>query len=236
VQDIIFQEKLFDRQQNISHSRPVRLATVVLPVLIVGIVAGSLAGLQWAGWRGITLGYPQPQVQIAAPSTATLISNQSYQFSATASGRDLSYSWDFGDQGTASGANVTHTYASNGPFTVEVFVTDPAGHQATQSTTVTVVPPKPQAFFTYSVDQFDTTYASFDASNSSADPSTSIASYNWDFGDGSAPDSTTFPQDSHFYSNPGTYQVTLTVIDATGQPSDPYTATVTISSGSMVAN
>ena len=228
MQEGIFHaDKLPEQQQSTSHPRSIQLATAMLPVLIIGIVVGSLAGLQWAGWRGITLGYPQPQVQIVALPTGTLIRNQSYQFAAAASGRDLSYSWDFGDQRTASGASVTHTYESNNTYAVVVTVTDPAGHQASQSTTVAVVPPKPQAFFTSSVDEFGDIF--FDASHSSADPSTSIASYNWDFGDGSTPDNTTFPEDSHFYSNLGTYQVTLTVIDATGQASNPYTATVTIS-------
>jgi PKD repeat protein len=208
-----------------SHHRLVEWITTILPVLIIGIIGGSLFGLQWAGQRGITLGYPQPQVHIAALPTSTLIRTQNNNFSATASGRDLSYLWSFGDQSTDSGAIVNHIYQSNGTFTVTVTVTDPAGHQATQAETVTVVPPAPQASFTVSSGYDGYTY--FDASSSSADSSTSIASYNWDFGDGSPTSITGYPQSSHYYTT-GTYQVTLTVIDATGQASNAYTTTITI--------
>ncbi len=52
----------------------------------------------------------------------------------------------------------------------------------------------------------------FNASESIA--ATTIASYQWDFGDGSAPSSDAAP--SHLYSQPGTYTATLTVTDKNG--------------------
>ncbi len=223
----LYADKTFHREHSSSRQRSVQLITAILPVLIVGIVVGSLAGLQWAGQRGITLGYPLPQVQITAPATGTLIRNQSYQFSAKASGRELSYFWDFGDQSTGSGASVSHAYQSSNTFIVTVTVTDAAGHQATQSDKMTVVPPAPQALFTYSAG-FNN-YIYFDASGSVADSSTYIENYNWNFGDGSATDTTSYSQDTHYYSNAGTYQATLIVTDATGQVSSPYTVAVTIS-------
>src|SRR4030088_3494103 len=92
-----YADKPSNGQRSRSRHRSIQLITAILPALITGIVVGSLSGLQWAGQRGITLGYPQPQVQIAALSTTTLIRNQDYQFSATGHGRELSYFWDFGD-------------------------------------------------------------------------------------------------------------------------------------------
>ena len=53
----------------------------------------------------------------------------------------------------------------------------------------------------------------FDATASS-DPDGSVASYSWDFGDGSAPCSGATPQ--HTYASGGTYQVTLTMTDNQG--------------------
>ncbi len=223
----LYADKALSRERSSSRQHSVQLITAILSVLIVGMVVGSLFGLQWAGQRGITLGYPLPHVQITAPATGTLTRNQSYQFSAKASGRELAYLWDFGDQSMGSGASVSHTYQSNNTFTVTVTVTDAAGHRATQSDTLTVVPPAPQALFTYS-SGFDN-YIYFDASSSVADASTYIEDYNWDFGDGSATDTTSYPQDTHYYSTAGTYQVTLTVTDATGQVSSPYTVMVTVS-------
>ncbi|WP_175417272.1 PKD domain-containing protein [Arthrobacter sp. 24S4-2] len=67
--------------------------------------------------------------------------------------------------------------------------------------------------------------ASFDGSGS-ADPDGSIASYSWDFGDGSAAGTGLKP--SHTYSTGGTYQVKLTVTDnlgATGSATNPVTVT-----------
>jgi PKD repeat protein len=58
-------------------------------------------------------------------------------------------------------------------------------------------------------------------------PGTYIASYDWDFGDGST-DQTGAPQDYHYYSYYGTYQVTLIVVAGTGQQSSPYQLEVTI--------
>ena len=65
----------------------------------------------------------------------------------------------------------------------------------------------------------------FDASGSTID--TSSATYNWTFGDGST-DSTMYPTDQHYYSYTGTYTVTLTITDSSGQTSNPYTLQVTV--------
>lgn len=221
-----YANKLSRPQPSPLHSHSALLMTAIFSVLAIGIVIGSLFGLQWAAQRGIALGYPRPKVQIAALSANSLTLHQNYQFSAAGSGRELTYDWNFGDQSAARGATVHHTYQNNGSFTVRVTVTDPAGHQATQSRTITVVPPPPQAFFTSFLGFGG--YVSFDASNSTADASTLIASYNWDFGDGTT-GTTSYSQAAHIYNNTGTYQVTLTVIDGTKQTSEPFVATVVVS-------
>jgi PKD repeat protein len=104
-------------------------------------------------------------------------------------------------------------------------VADPAGHRVTQSITTTVLPPLPQASFTYSVGYSG--YVYLDASNSSADPSTSLTGYHWDFGDGSN-ETIGYPQESHSYASTGSYQITLIVYDATGQASSAAVATIVI--------
>ncbi len=204
-----------------------KLVATLIPVAIVVLVGGSLFWLQWASQRGIILGYPLPDVHIVAPMASTLRLNQIYQFSASASGRDITYAWGFGDQNVAYGANVNHSYASNGNFAVTVIATDEAGHSSSATTDVSVFPPLPQATFTYYAYSYGG-YVRFDASNSSADPSTSISAYQWYFGDGTT-DTTSYSQDGHYYNSTGTFQVTLIVIDATGQRSDPSVMNVNLS-------
>ena len=53
-------------------------------------------------------------------------------------GSVASYSWSFGDGGTASVASPTHAYASAGTYTVTLTVTDNLGAQGTATTTATV--------------------------------------------------------------------------------------------------
>lgn len=67
-------------------------------------------------------------------------------FSLTATDRwsaETSVSWDFGDGGAASGAEVAHTYASGGDYPVTVTVTDDAGNATSRAATVTVAGPTP---------------------------------------------------------------------------------------------
>ena len=56
--------------------------------------------------------------------------------------------------------------------------------------------------------------SSFDASASS-DPDGTVASYHWDFGDGTS-QTTTSATTTHTYTTPNTYTVTLTVTDDAG--------------------
>lgn len=63
-------------------------------------------------------------------------------FDASASydpdGSIVSYNWDFGDGGSASGVQVNHTYASAGSFTVVLTVSDNSGANSSDSQVVSV--------------------------------------------------------------------------------------------------
>ena len=56
-----------------------------------------------------------------------------------------------------------------------------------------------------------------DASLSTSPDGTALSSYQFYYGDGTAADLSTSPTDTHTYTAPGTYQVTVTVTDALGR-------------------
>jgi glucose/arabinose dehydrogenase len=85
-----------------------------------------------------------PRAPIAAAS-GTPTSGQApltVQFSSAGSsdpeGGALTYSWAFGDGGTSTAANPSHTYASNGTFTATLTVRDNQNLTATASVPITV--------------------------------------------------------------------------------------------------
>jgi glucose/arabinose dehydrogenase len=53
-------------------------------------------------------------------------------------GGSLTYAWTFGDGGTSTAANPSHTYTGNGRYTATLKVTDPTGKSATASVQITV--------------------------------------------------------------------------------------------------
>lgn len=128
--------------------------------------------------------------------------------SSDTDGSIASYSWDFGDNTTATGATANHSYANAGDFTVALTVTDDDGATASSSQIVTVSAPNmaPTAAFTFTCTDLT---CDFDASTSS-DPDGSIAAIDWDFGDGS---SASGAMVSHTYANAGDYTVVVTVTD-----------------------
>ncbi|MCW2527766.1 MAG: hypothetical protein JWM76_2626 [Pseudonocardiales bacterium] len=136
--------------------------------------------------------------------------------STDSNGSITGYAWTFGDGATATGSTTSHTYTAGGTYQIKLTVTDNATATDTKTTPVTVVAPPPPpnvpptASFTSSCVLLVCT---FDA-GASADSDGTIASYNWDFGDGSALG--TGVTATHTYGASGTYQVTLVVSDDDG--------------------
>jgi subtilisin family serine protease len=65
--------------------------------------------------------------------------------SADTDGTIAARSWNFGDGGTSTATNPSHTYTADGTYTVTLTVTDNGGLQATTSHTVTVNSPPPSS-------------------------------------------------------------------------------------------
>jgi len=143
----------------------------------------------------------------ATPNPATL--GQPVNFSVTATGGTppYSYSWTFGDGGVGGNlSNITHIYATNGPFVAQVSVVDALGGTAHATLNISI---KLQAL------------AGFTTS-SGAPPLTvdfvgqaqgGVAPYRfeWIFGDGAT---SAIQNPSHTYNSSGQFAVVLTVLDS----------------------
>ncbi len=141
---------------------------------------------------------------------------ETLSFSVTASdpGDDtLSYAWDFGDGDAGSGRSVTHAYADNGTYAVELTVSDEDGGSAQASWTLTIDNVAP-AVSTFTGDAAGNEGETLSWSVTTTDAgSADTLTVTWDFGDGSTASGSGA---SHSYDEDGTYTVTVTVCDDDG--------------------
>src|SRR5436189_2640492 len=142
------------------------------------------------------------------PAVGTVVA-----FTATSVGGNLpySYSWNFGDGSTGSGAVAGHSYSSAGLYSVTTTVTDSTGKIATSSRSVTVSQPSAlTASFAYAPSvPVSGQSISF---TGSASGGTSPYSYSWSL----AGTSKTGNPVSQSFTN-GTYTISLTVTDTAGK-------------------
>jgi hypothetical protein len=181
----------------------------------------------WSPWVN-----PGLNTQLSAsPSSGPAPLSTTFTLTTTdPSGEGVHYSVAFGDGQTATGTiaspyapvSINHTYVTPGTFTVGASVTDTSGLTGSATTSVHAtgtIPLKADAGESQTVPVG--VAATFVGSGSQ--PSQTITSYNWAFGDGSTASGETV---QHQYSTPGTYTATLTVSGSGQQATGETTVTV----------
>jgi PKD repeat protein len=126
-------------------------------------------------------------------------------------GEVISYLWDFGDGNISVNRSPVHTYAEAGTYTVTLTVADNYIATALETQDVTVQSPgnqSPVADFTTEITDLSVAFT-----DASSDGDGYLASWLWDFGDGTSSED---QSPSHTYAAGGAYDVTLTVTDDDG--------------------
>ncbi|MEM7373086.1 MAG: PKD domain-containing protein [Bacteroidota bacterium] len=136
----------------------------------------------------------------------------------------IAWLWDFGDGMTSTQQHPVHAYSSSGTYTVSLTVTNILGcsETETKSSILTIGVPPIAAF-----SPGDTAFcvpANIQFLENITIGNANIASYSWDFGDGS---SSSQPNPGHIFSTAGVFPVQLQVLDDNGC-SDVATHTITV--------
>ncbi|RKY56438.1 MAG: hypothetical protein DRP96_11255 [Candidatus Neomarinimicrobiota bacterium] len=140
-------------------------------------------------------------------------------------GQISEYRWSLGDGSTKAGVKISHQYAKPGTYSVKLMVIDNTSTMNNSNETVYPIrvndPPVPDAGGDRLLNE---SVVTFDAGGST-DSDDEIIEYKWDFGDGQTGSGRKI---DHVYASPGTYQVTLTVKDASGTKTAVQSQTVAI--------
>ncbi|MGD1004582.1 MAG: PKD domain-containing protein [Methanoregulaceae archaeon] len=133
--------------------------------------------------------------------------------------------WSFGDGGSSTTQNPSHTYTSSGTYTVTLTATNEAGsNTVTQTNYITVNPSSPIASFTASI-----TNGTAPLTVNFTDTSTnSPTGWSWYFGDGGTSINQT---ETHTYTGIGTYTVELTVYNSVGSNATTVPDYITVTKG-----
>lgn len=137
------------------------------------------------------------------------------------SGDALTYTWDFGDGTTAVGALVNHSYGDNGEYAACLTVTDSGGQSDSACVTATIanVAPRIDSIIgpTEPLDMTDQPFSIEINFSDLGSADTHDVTWSWDDGSGDTQSNVVTPAaQSHTYSEPGVYQVMVTVTDDDG--------------------
>ena len=145
-------------------------------------------------------------------------------FTDTSSNSPTSWAWTFGDAGTSTSQNPSHTYTVPGTYTVTLIATSAGGSSTNvQANLIAALTPPPVASFnalpTSGAAPLPVTFTDTTAG--------SITNLAWNFGDGGT-SSASSPV--HTYTNAGVFSVSLVVIGPGGASTNVQAGLITITS------
>jgi len=146
--------------------------------------------------------------------------------SVDADGDGLTYTWDFGEGTTATGAKVEHRYAAGGTYPVVLTVDDGTGlKNASSSTAIKVHINRPPMAVAGGNKQLCSGDVLVLDGSKSRDPEGGVLRFAWDFGDGTK---STIVNPTKIYKVPGVYPVTLKVEDDSGFSNGTHTDRISV--------
>jgi len=124
------------------------------------------------------------------------------------------WNWNFGDGNFSNSQNPTHTFPTFGNYTVTLTITDTNGAVGSVAHVVTIEK-LPVANFAYDTPNCSNDSVQF--TDLSSTENGFIRYWIWNFGDGTPVDTVFFPNDpnlKHVFPNPGTFIVTLSIMNS----------------------
>lgn len=152
------------------------------------------------------------------------------EFADESTGEVTSWLWNFGDGGTSTQQNPSHTYNTAGYFTVSLTVSGPGGSDTeTKTNYIHVTETAPVAGFSASPRSGSTPLEVEFADESTG----TVTSWSWDFGDGGT---STARHPSHTYNSIGYFTVRLTVSGPGGSDTETKASYIHVTEAAAVAD
>jgi gliding motility-associated-like protein len=179
---------------------------------IVKLVVTSALGCKDSTTRSVTV-FEKPQVSFSINNASQCVNGNSFVFTnnTTIGSGAVSYTWTFGDGGSANTTNATYSYSTPGTYVVKLVATTNNGCADSTTQTVTVNP-KPTVSFSINAANQCLTGNQFIFTNQSS-ISAGTLTHLWSFGDGNI---SIQPSTTYTYSAQGTYTVKLVSASALG--------------------